>query len=125
MSDLIETCDNLELRPLEKNKWCASIHVIEYNRKDISSREKASYIQCLCGQSYEAYCKKRLCPCVVLDSPLLSQRRYGTGNFHQPFIITKLNSSRIKDCSDRKIPDSNRRGLEHLGIFLLTHIQID
>jgi hypothetical protein len=122
---LIDTCEHLELIPLDEEKNVVSSEIWEIKQPDTDAEEMEEYMRDLRQRDYAPYCKIGGCPCVVCESPVLSQRYHGFGNFHQPAFITKSNSARMKECPDRNFLGGNPEGVELLDIFLLTHIKTD
>jgi hypothetical protein len=125
ITEKIDTCENLELIPLEGDREMVIGLLQKYNKSNEPEEWKEYYIEKLSHRAYEPHCKKKRCTCVVVESHIGSQRAYGFGNFHQQFKLTKINSPRIKECSVRKIPKGNKDGTESLETFLLTHIKAD
>jgi|WetSurMetagenome_2_1015567.scaffolds.fasta_scaffold249325_3 hypothetical protein len=125
MLNPINTCDSLELRPLDNVKNEIKWLIEECQKSNTAPQEFNEYMGELIEEVYEPYCKKRMSPCIVLESPVLSQRIYGFGNFHQPTRITLAKSREMTECSDRELSEGHRDGIESLEVFLLTHINTD
>lgn len=121
---LIDTCEHLELIPLDKEKKTIKDYLWGITQNDTADEveEDMGY---LINNTYAPYCRLRDCPCVVLESPVLSQGMYGFGNFHQSMRMTLINREEITKCQDRKFSGGNPDGVELLEIFLLTHIKTD
>ena len=128
-SALVRSCESLELRPTENDRSSVSAYVWECGQEDTSAKDREEYISQLLGnislggRNYEPYCKKKYCPCVVLESAAISQHYHGLGKFYQPIIFTISNSRKMESCKDRQIPENSIDGMEPLDAFLLRHIQ--
>jgi hypothetical protein len=122
---LIDTCENLELIPLDKEKRTVEDYLFKIKQPDTPVDEMEDYQMSLRRRVYAPYCKTKKCPCVSCESPVMSQRSYGFGNFHQSLRITATNSRAIKECPDRIFLGGNPEGTELLDTFLLTHIKTD
>jgi len=121
MFTLIDTCEHLELVPLENERDRILNRAYECEQ-ETDETERNGHVKYLMSKDYEPHCEKKDCPCVVCESLVLSQQYHGVGNLHQPFIITLRNIKRIRECTNRKIPDTGL-DMEPLDVFLLTHIQ--
>jgi hypothetical protein len=122
----MNTCEHLELIPLDKEKAEIKGSLEFYKRGDTDEVDGEEVIRELINTDYEPHCKKNNRPCVLLESVAFSQRLYNClGKFYQPFNATYHNINRIKDCPDREFLRGNPEGIENIDVFLLTHINAD
>ena len=94
--------------------------------EDIKEGDIRTFVLALAGgkleEVYEPYCRKHDCPCVVLESPVVSMREYGMEGFYQALMIT-VNNPKMDRCEDRQIPEDSMDGKEPLDVFLKKRMQ--
>ncbi|MBU0536109.1 MAG: hypothetical protein KKE20_04035 [Nanoarchaeota archaeon] len=119
--NIVPACGNLELIPRDRDKGTVESRIYELTHEENGPEEIEEYYNTLGALRYEPHCKKTGDVCVVMESPVMSQR--ATGGFYQPFFITVLNLGRIEKCEDHE----PNKGRSVMGVdeFLFRHVQYE
>jgi len=117
MVRMVPSCAHLELIPQREDVKSIMNYIEEVRRVGGSVLERFYEFLMYDGlRLYDPHCKKHDGVCVIMESPVISQKHYGD---NVESIRSILNDApKVKKCPDREVPENNEGGCERLPHFL-------
>ena len=118
----VPSCDYLMLIPSDRDREEVLQAVRDIDCGFFETGNRLVVDSCGAQRSYEPHCTKKGCPCVAMESVVISQQEHGFGNFYQLLAHTLENSGEIEECPDRETSTIGRNGGEILAEFMIRRV---